>query len=194
MASLRARRHLLASVTQRQSRTARKTVEAAVEAVVSEARPLFFSSPKRDDGVWRLLWSSQTADANPWAMPSSVLGGQCVQRIASKERLVQNIVRWGRSGKDSIELVGSASVNVQRVGRRLRRSVTITGLDVLRDGVRALTLFDLRGLVDSQQSGDSGFLEDVYNDGVLRISRANNGFTYIYQRELRRVWAHGARS
>jgi hypothetical protein len=92
-------------------------------------------------------------------------------------------VRWGDQER-SITLVGSASVRVQKLGRRVRRLVTITGLDVLRNGVRALTLFKLRAFVDSEQTGDTGYLEDEYNDGALRISRANNGFVYIYTREL----------
>lgn len=189
IASLSARRHLIRSVSQPQGRAARKSVESAAATVIAEARPLLFSElfsdPRRDDGYWRLIWSSQTADSllgmATSSLPSSVLGGECVQRIAGDD--VQNIVRWGDEAS-SITLVGSASVRVQKLGRRIRRLITITGLDVLRNGVRALTLFDLRALVDSEQTGDTGYLEDEYNDGVLRISRANNGFVYIYSREL----------
>ena len=28
-------------------------------------------------GTWKLEWSSQTADVNPFATPDSVLGGEC---------------------------------------------------------------------------------------------------------------------
>lgn len=180
IASLRSRTALLSTVAQRQSRGARISVERAVAAVLAEAKPLRFASRRADadDGVWRLLWSSQTADVNPFAHPSSVLGGECVQRISSRDGLVQNVVRWG-----SWELVGSARVRVQRLDRLVRRFVTITGVDIVRAGEQFVTLFNLRALIDQQQVGDSGYLDDVYNDGTLRISRANNGFMYIYCRE-----------
>ncbi|KAJ1633374.1 hypothetical protein T492DRAFT_981622 [Pavlovales sp. CCMP2436] len=192
MASLSARRQLLAAVSQRQSRAARNSVEKALSTVVAEAKPFFFTPANADDGVWRLLWSTQTADVNPFALPSSVLGGVCAQLISSRDGSVQNIVRWGRDGKKNVELVGSARVRSEKFGRRVRRFVTITGLDVLHDGVRAVTLFAVRKIVDGQQNSDTGYLEDLYNDGSLRISQADNGLMYIYKRELVSVWTRGA--
>ena len=65
------------AVSLRQSKEHRRTVETILEDLVQ------ISSQKLPnagiDGRWRLVWSSQTAEANPFAKPSSVLGGDCYQ-------------------------------------------------------------------------------------------------------------------
>ena len=51
------------------------------------------------EGIWRLVWSSQTSDSNPFAKPEEVLGGECYQVVSASEAdrrkgRVENIVSW----------------------------------------------------------------------------------------------------
>jgi hypothetical protein len=68
----------------RQSKNNRRVVETLLEDLVKIGDQNF---PKEGiQGRWRLVWSSQTAESNPFATPSSVLGGDCFQVFPSDVR------------------------------------------------------------------------------------------------------------
>jgi len=69
------------AVNRNQGKGARELVESILEQLIALEGPI----EKRDKlpNLWRLIWSSQTADAFSLALPSSVLGGVCFQRITA---------------------------------------------------------------------------------------------------------------
>ena len=55
---------------------AQKKVEEAIASLPAAPPAAAWSGL---NGRWKLEWSSQTADVNPFATPASVLGGECIQ-------------------------------------------------------------------------------------------------------------------
>ena len=104
---------LKALLKQRQSAAARASVEEEL-AQVPASSPSSFPSINDLNGSWQLVWSSQTADVNPFATPDSVLGGKCIQEIALAEDgcgRLDNVVQWAPRWR----LVGSAAVEPANV-------------------------------------------------------------------------------
>ncbi len=113
------RTELLEAMALKQSRSSRLRVEALLELLLREQKPL--SGQVSTDGLWRLRWSTQTSDANPLATPDSVLGGVCFQRIsdaprsgwgAKKIARAENIVQW-KVLSEPVRLIGGASLERQ---------------------------------------------------------------------------------
>ena len=93
-------------LTQRQSADSRAAVEEAIQSLATVPLDL---GPQDLSGRWRLLWSSQTADVNPFATPDEVLGGCCFQEIclsADRSGRLDNVVQWA----DGWRLIGGAAV------------------------------------------------------------------------------------
>jgi len=93
-------------LTQRQSAASRAAVEEAIQSLATAPLDL---GPQVLSGRWRLLWSSQTADVNPFATPDEVLGGCCFQEIclsADGSGRLDNVVLWA----DGWRLIGGAAV------------------------------------------------------------------------------------
>ena len=98
---------------------------AEIDELLSQRSPLFQRSTNQPvaDGRGDLLWSTPTADVNPFARPESVIGGGSYQNW--RGNTVENVVSWG-----SVELVGVA--RLEPISAREAR-VTIT--DVYLDGL-----------------------------------------------------------
>ena len=186
---------LRSQLARRQSAEARKAVEAAVESLLPPMPQPVDSSTLT--GRWKLLWSSQTADVNPFAYPDSVLGGHCFQEIeltTEGHGRVNNVVEWAPRSR----LIGGAAV--APASESASRSILSIDSAVLELGGRRLdfSLSRFARLIDRTKrkrsegegtgadAGDlvgRGWLECLYLDADLRISRDNTGFLYIHSRE-----------
>ena len=189
----------------RQSSESRMAVEAALASLLP-AGELPPTDPTELNGRWKLLWSSQTADVNPFAQPDSVLGGECIQAIALSPELtgrLDNIVQWAPGW----QLIGGAAVAPARTAAaRLILSVDSAALQ-LAGATLDFSLSAFAKLIDrtkrerSEDEGTGadaddlvgrGWLECLLLDGgQLRVSRDNTGFLYVHQRRADRD-GHGA--
>lgn len=96
-------------MAQRQSSNNRAAVEELLETLPSMSR-----GGDELNGRWKLEWSSQTADVNPFATPDSVLGGRCIQDIA----LSNGAGRLLNAADDNADVggVGQPRTSSQRAG------------------------------------------------------------------------------
>jgi len=111
---------LAEAVEERQGRDARSRVERILEELIALGGPI----ERRDKlaGLWTLIWSSQTADSNPFARPSSVLGGDCFQRIVPEDAgaaRAENLVVWPMLG--GLTLNGGATLEAVNATRSILR-------------------------------------------------------------------------
>lgn len=114
---------LFKAVNMNQGKGARELVESILEQLIALEGPI--EKREKLPNLWRLIWSSQTADAFSLALPSSVLGGVCFQRITAMsengrgmdgmgggkkpdETRVENLVIWPFLG--GLTLNGGASL------------------------------------------------------------------------------------
>lgn len=120
---------------QRQSSSARRAVEVAIASLLPPT-PLDLH-PTQLNGRWKLLWSSQTADVNPFATPDEVLGGSCIQEIDLNEDRygrLSNIVQWAPQWR----LVGGAAVSPVADGPTARSVLSVDSVIIMLGGA----LFD----------------------------------------------------
>ena len=116
-------------LSQKQSSDARLAVEQAISSLT--AAPATGVGPSDLNGRWKLEWSSQTADVNPFAQPDEVLGGSCYQDIelsADGRGRLDNVVEWAEGWK----LVGGAAV--EPVGMLSTKSILSVDSAVLELG------------------------------------------------------------
>lgn len=182
-------------LSRRQSSSARKAVEAMIASLLPRAPPRLTAAQL--NGRWRLLWSSQTADVNPLATPDSVLGGSSIQEVTlSRTRCgrLDNIVQWGPRW----QLVGGATLSPAASGPSTRSILSVDSVVIELGGARFdFSLSRLAKLIDRtkrERSEDAdtgaedddsvgcGWIECVYLDEPLRISRDNAGFLYVHSR------------
>jgi hypothetical protein len=62
-------------IARKQSSAARAAVEEAIEEAIAADSATPVTRLRGLGGRWKLEWSSQTADVNPFASPASVMGG-----------------------------------------------------------------------------------------------------------------------
>ena len=188
-------------LSRRQSSSARKAVEAMIASLLPRAPPRLTAGQL--NGRWRLLWSSQTADVNPLATPDSVLGGSSIQEVTlSRERYgrLDNIVQWAPRW----QLVGGATLSPAASGPSARSILSVDSVVVELGGARFdFSLSRLAKLIDRTKRQQSeaegtgaegkgkadtdkdigrGWLECIYLDEPLRISRDNTGLLYVHSR------------
>ena len=186
---------LTSLLTQRQSSAGRAAVEDAISELATSAAPN--AEARELNGRWKLQWSSQTSDVNPFAMPDSVLGGACFQEIdLSTERVgrLSNVVEWAPRWR----LIGGAAV--EPGGTRVRNILNVDSAVIELGGAKLdFSLSRLAKLIDrtkrerSEEEGTGagaddlvgrGWLECIYLDETLRVSRDNTGFLYVHSRVL----------
>ena len=102
--------NLRRTFSQPQSAVTRAIAEEAIAELTSAGTPPQIAASDLN-GRWRLLWSSQTADVNPFATPDAVLGGKCYQEIdivpkGEQPSRLRNIVQWAPRWR----LVGGATI------------------------------------------------------------------------------------
>ena len=186
-------------LSRRQSSSAREAVETMIASLTPRAPPRL--SAGQLNGRWKLLWSSQTADVNPLATPDSVLGGESIQEVTlSRERCgrLDNIVQWAPRW----QLVGGATLSPAAGGPSggARSILSVDSVVVELGGMRFdFSLSWLAKLIDgakrqesedegtgAEEQGDlgRGWLECIYLDEPLRISRDNTGLLYVHSRLL----------
>ena len=103
---------LTATFTQRQSAAGRAAAEEAIAELASDPSQV---ADVDLNGRWKLMWSSQTADVNPFATPDEVLGGQCYQDIeivSDGVSRLNNVVEWSPGWK----LIGGAAIEPTAAG------------------------------------------------------------------------------
>ena len=186
---------LTSLLTQRQSSDGRAAVEEAIAELTASAAPN--AEAHELNGRWRLQWSSQTADVNPFAMPDSVLGGACFQEIDLSTKRVgrlSNVVEWAPRWR----LIGGAAV--EPGGTRGRNILNVDSAVIELGGAKLdFSLSSFAKLIDrtkrerSESEGTGagaddlvgrGWLECIYVDETLRVSRDNTGFLYVHSRVL----------
>lgn len=185
------RSSLKSLITQRQSASNRAAVESTIAALAVGDLP----GVRADElnGRWKLEWSSQTADVNPFATPDSVLGGVCFQEFDlsgdGRGRLA-NIVEWAPQWR----LVGGAAVAPSGSAVRCILSVDtaifeLGGVSLDFSVSRLAKLIDRTKRERSEAEGTGanaddlvgrGWLECVYLEDGLRVSRDNTGFLYVH--------------
>ena len=129
-------------------------------------------------------------------MPSDVLGGSCFQDIELSDEMVgrlKNIVQWAPQWR----LIGGAAVAPDTAARS--RSILSVDSAIFELGGANLdfSLTRLAKLIDrtkrerSEEEGTGkdagslvgrGWLECMYVDETIRISRDNTGFLYVHSR------------
>jgi hypothetical protein len=182
-------------LTRRQTKAARVAVEAEIASLPATSAAVSISELS---GRWRLAWSSQTADVNPIATADSVLGGQCFQDItlsADGCGRLDNVVEWAPRWR----LVGGAAVEpAVDLGRQSALLLSVDSTVFEMGGARFdFSLSRFAKLVDrtkrerSEVEGTGadaddlvgrGWLECIFLQDDLRISRDNTGFYYIHER------------
>ena len=121
------KRRLAAAVAQKQSAESRQNVEELLEELVAIGGTPGGLESQDLSGRWVLAWSSQTADAWPFALPSEVLGGDCFQDIDKAPGAgigrVCNIVDWPALG---MTLRGGAALETVNATRSIIRIDSFT--------------------------------------------------------------------
>lgn len=173
---------LAQAVELNQGREARQRVEGILEELIALQGPIEPRSKLLGD--WRLIWSSQTADAFPFAKPSVVLGGDCIQRISGEAQSgltkqpailrVENLVIWPFLG--GLTLNGGASLEALDATRSILRIDDFA----LELGSRSLPLLELTQVApisvrDAPVVKAGSQLVTVSNDKT-RVLNAREGF------------------
>jgi len=92
---------LFKAVNMNQGKGARELVESILEQLIALEGPI--EKREKLPNLWRLIWSSQTADAFSLALPSSVLGGVCFQRITAMSENSRGMDGMGGQGETAAE-------------------------------------------------------------------------------------------
>lgn len=198
---------LLEVVKRKQSRSNRVETEEILEKLVESNKEDKKAFQTSLSGNWRLLWSSQTADANPLQTPASVLGGDCYQVVdeqgGAEGPRVENVVVWPSLG--NLTLRGGAAL---RRESQTECVITINSF-TLELGDLSLPLLKLTDTVPvavrdvakvkagsqlvTVTSSDKaervlnrrqGTLKVLYVDREgLRVSQGDNSLLYVHQRQ-----------
>lgn len=196
------KKQLSAAVELNQGREARVRVEGILEQLIGLGGRI---EPRAKlPGVWQLIWSSQTADSFPLAKPTSVLGGDCLQRITapsgnSKEARVENLVIWPFLG--GLTLNGGATLETVDDTRSILRidsfalelgtaslplleltkiaAVSVNDAPIVKQGSQLVSVSTGNKRVLNTREG---FLDLLYFDEEgLRVTRSpDNGLIYLH--------------
>ena len=194
---------LALAVEVKQGREARSRVEGILEELIALQGPL--EKREKLPGLWTLIWSSQTADSNPFAKPSSVLGGDCFQRITPEDGIAEaasaraeNLVVWPFLG--GLTLNGGATLEPVNATRSILRidsfrlelgdatlqlleltklaPVTLRDAPVVREGSQLVTVSRGNERVLNKREG---YLDILYfDDEGLRVTVGDNGLLYAH--------------
>lgn len=162
-------------------------VAAAVAALQQEPGDGAVAAPAKSplaQGVWRLRWSQQAADANP--LQKALAGSVRNEQVIVDGRL-DNVVSF------------APSVTLRAMAACRPLSDTRTGVNI--DGVQLelgpwkyasgscvvctfVTVYRVPlGSVQRQQTDGGGYIDWLYLDEELRVTRGNKGSLFVHTRE-----------
>eukprot|EP00245_Coleochaete_scutata_P005884 TRINITY_DN19859_c0_g1_i1.p1 TRINITY_DN19859_c0_g1~~TRINITY_DN19859_c0_g1_i1.p1 ORF type:complete len:431 (-),score=75.34 TRINITY_DN19859_c0_g1_i1:392-1684(-) len=142
-----------------------RNVEKAIEEIVPLNPTAAPAASEMLPGKWRLIWSSQASDANPLQkLGTRVTNFQLIDAETSR---LENLVEVAGG---FLKLRAGAST---KTASDIRTDVNIDG-GVLEIGALSIPLKFLVG---------QGYVEQLYLDDKVRISRGNKGSLFIHVRD-----------
>ena len=149
------------------------TDDAAIEAAIEELSGMNpTEAPARDPkliGTWRLMWSKQAETANPFQRAFGALAKDNFQ-ILNADDTLENLVRLG-------PLTVSARAPVKATSDT-RVEVSISTIDISLFGNVVKTM-----RMTPKPGRGAGYVEQLFLDDALRVSRGNKGSVFVHRRE-----------
>ena len=149
------------------------TDDAAIEAAIEELSGMNpTEAPARDPkliGTWRLMWSKQADTANPFQRAFGAVAKDNFQ-ILNPDDTLENLVRLG-------PLTVSARAPVKATSDT-RVEVSISTIDISLFGNVVKTM-----RMTPKPGRGAGYVEQLFLDDALRISRGNKGSVFVHARE-----------
>mmetsp|Transcript_40012 Transcript_40012/g.127962 ORF Transcript_40012/g.127962 Transcript_40012/m.127962 type:complete len:211 (-) Transcript_40012:27-659(-) len=169
----------------RQDAATKGKVEELIDDLISVNPTKCPTSSRKLSGTWRLAWATNTA--SPLWKPGNILGGYSQQVIFDGNTRIRNSVLWDGVG---LELGGEAELEVQS---GVRLGVTIDSFSLgmpgrgwelpLFIGGPPLVVMDGAGGQARTLNNKKGWVDIVYLDDDLRITKTDSGLDFVHIRE-----------